>query len=168
MAHPPTSRMLVVVRAVDDDVVSRLFNVYAESMSDLSCDFSSEEEMRSSYREFLEGFVSEDGHLVLVEEDVGVWKSGLRAVSCDDGRWFVEAVETDPGARRQGYGRLLLLHTADHLRALGAREMTCCISESNVASRRLHESCGFLATGEDPVNPWGELEEGCLLYRLEL
>ncbi len=82
--------MLVVVRAVDDDVVSRLFDVYAESMADLSCDFSSEEEMRSSYREFLEGFVSEDGHLVLVEEDVGAWKSSLRAVSCGDGRWFVE------------------------------------------------------------------------------
>lgn len=69
------------------------------------------------------------------------------------GRWFVEAVETDPGARRQGYGRLLLLYAAEHLRSLGAREVTCCISESNAASRRPHESCGFSATGEDPVNP---------------
>lgn len=97
--------MLVVVRTVDEDVVSRLFDVYAESMSDLSRDFSSEQEMRSSYREFLEGFVSEDGHLVLVEEDDGAWKSGLRAVSYGGGRWFVEAVETDSAARRQGHGR---------------------------------------------------------------
>lgn len=160
--------MLIVVRTVDDGVVSRLFDVYAESMSDLSHDFSGEQEMRLSYREFLEGFVSEDGHLVLVEEDDGAWKSGLRAVSYGSERWFVEAVETDPGVRRQGYGWLLLTHAAEHLRALGAREVTCCISESNVASRRLHESCGFVVTGEDPLNPWGELEEGCLLYRLGL
>lgn len=160
--------MLVVVESIDDDVVERLFNVYAESMADLSCGFSNDEEMRASYRGFLEEFVSDPGHLMLVEEDGGVWRSGLRAVSCGDGCWFAEAVETDPDARRQGYGRLLLLHTAEYLRSLGAREMTCCISESNAASRRLHESCGFSATGEDPVNPWGELEEGCLLYRLEL
>ena len=160
--------MLVVVRAVDDGVIERLFDVYAESMDDLSCGFACEGEMRSSYREFLEDFVSQPGHLVLVEEDTGAWRSALRAVSCGEGRWFVEAVETDPGARRQGYGRLLLLHVADYLRTLGARKVTCCISESNVASKRLHELCGFSATGEDPVNPWGELEEGCLLYRLEL
>lgn len=31
--------------------------------------------MRSSYRKFLEGFVSEQGHLALVEENDGVWKN---------------------------------------------------------------------------------------------
>ena len=160
--------MLVVVESIDDNVTSRLFEVYAESMADLSSSFPDEREMRASYREFLEGFISQPGQLVLVEEDAGTWKSGLRMVSCCGGCWFVEAVETDPGARRKGYGRLLLLHAADHLRTLGAREVTCCISESNAASRRLHESCGFVATGEDPINPWGELEEGCLLYILEL
>jgi GNAT superfamily N-acetyltransferase len=35
-------------------------------------------------------------------------------------------VETDPGARRQGYGRLLLLHATEHLRSLGAHDVTCC------------------------------------------
>jgi len=50
--------------------------------------------------------------------------------------------------------------------SLGAREMTCCIHVSNAASRLLHESRGFRATDEDPVNPWGELEEGCMVYRL--
>lgn len=160
--------MLVVVGTVDDDVVSRLFDVYAESMADLSTSFSSKRDMHASYREFLEGFVSDPGHLVLVEEDGGVWKSGLRAVSFGDGRWFVEAVETDPDARRQGYGRLLLIHASEHLRSLGAQEITCCIYESNVASRRLHAGCGFSATSESPVNPWGELEEGCLLYRLTI
>ena len=162
------SGVLVVVRTVNDNVVARLFDVYAESMGDLSCDFSSEEEMRASYCEFLEGFIADPAHLVLVEEDDGVWKSGLRAVSCGDECWFVEAVETDPGVRRQGYGKLLLLHAIEYLRSLGVHAISCCISESNNASRRLHELCGFSATGEDPINPWGELEEGCVLYRVEL
>ena len=39
----------------------------------------------------------------------------------------VEAVETDPGDRCQGYGRLLLLHTTEHLRSLGAHDVTCVI-----------------------------------------
>ncbi len=111
--------MLVAVRAVDDGVIERLFGVYAESMGDLLSDFSNEGEMRSSYSEFLEGFVSDPGHLVLVEEDDGTWKSALRAILCCGGNWFVEAVETDPGTRRQGYGRLLLQHVTEHLRSLG-------------------------------------------------
>lgn len=56
-------------------MIERLFRVYAESMGDLSVEFSSEGEMRSSYRKFLEGFVSEQGHLALVEENDGVWKN---------------------------------------------------------------------------------------------
>ena len=109
---------------------------------DLAAGFSSEGEMRSSYREFLEGFVSDRGHLVLVEEDGGVWKSALSAVSCGAGRWFVEAVETDSCARRRGYGRHLLLHATEHLRSLGARDVTCVIYRDNEVPRRLHESCG--------------------------
>ena len=58
-------------------------------MGDLSVNFSNEREMRSSYREFLEGFVSDPGCLVLVEEDDGVWKSALRADSCGGGCWFI-------------------------------------------------------------------------------
>ena len=161
-------KVLIVVRTVDDSVVERLFGVYAESMGDLSVNFSNEREMRSLYREFLEGFVSDPGHLVLVEEDDGVWKSALRAVSCDGDCWFIEAVETDPSARRRGNGRLLLSHATEYLRSLGAREVTCVIYKGNEASRRLHESCGFKATDEDPVDPWGDRDECGVLYRSRL
>lgn len=160
--------MLIVVRTVDDGVVERLFGVYAESMGDLSVNFSNEREMRSSYRDYLEDFVSDPGHLVLVEEDDGVWKSALRAVSCDGDCWFIEAVETDPSARRRGNGRLLLSHATEYLRSLGAREVTCVIYRGNEASRRLHESCGFKATDEDPVDPWGDRDECGVLYRSRL
>lgn len=77
-------------------------------------------------------------------------------------------METDPCARRQGYGRLLLLHATDHLRSLGARDVTCIIYRDNEASRRLHESCGFKATDEDPVDPWEERDEYGVLYHLAM
>lgn len=105
---------------------------------------------------------------MLVEEDGGVWRSALRAISRGGGLWFVEAVETDPGARRQGYGRLLLLHATEHLRSLGAHDVTCVIYRGNEASRRLHESCGFEATDEDPVDPWVERDGRGVLYRLAM
>lgn len=44
----------------------------------------------------------------------------------------------------------------------------CTIWHGNVAYRALHEACGFKTTADDPVSPWGELEEGCVLYRLHL
>lgn len=78
-----------------------------------------------------------------MDEKDGRKLSGFHAISRGGGLWFVETVETDPGARRQGYGRLLLLHATEHLRSLGAHDVTCVIYRGNEASRRLHESCGF-------------------------
>ena len=52
-----------------------------------------------------------------------------------------------------------------YLEGLGAREVTCTIDRGNAVSRAMHESCGFVKTDLPPVNPWGETEDGCLLYR---
>ena len=35
----------------------------------------------------------------------------------------------------------------------------------NTASQALHSQCGFVPTEEPPRNPWGELEEGTVLFR---
>lgn len=115
----------------------------------------------------LEDFVLDQGHLVLVEENDGVWRSALRAASCGRVHWFIEAVETDPraGARATAGSCCCLQRSACDL---SARGVVSRIHESNTASRRLYESCGFVPTEEPPVNPWGELEEGCILYGLTL
>lgn len=153
------------VEHIDDGVVDRLFSVYEESMADLADGFASASEMRGEYRAFLEEFVSVPGQLVLVEDRDGTWASALRAVPFGEGRWFIEAVETAPAMRNRGCGRDLLAHTIDLLRSLGATELSCIIEPENVASQRLHEGCGFVATDDAPTNPWDELEGGCILYR---
>lgn len=157
--------MLRQVKDIDERVVDQLFGVYEESMADLAGGFASPGEMRASYREYLEEFVSTPGQFVLVEERDGVWASALRAVPFGEGRWFIEAVETAPTMRKQGCGHELLAHVLAFLRDKGADELCCIIAPENTASRRLHEGCGFVATDDAPVNPWEELEEGCILYR---
>ena len=57
------------------------------------------------------------------------------------------------------------MDTLRYLEGLGAREVTCTIARDNAVSRAMHESCGFVKTDLPPVNPWGETEDGCLLYR---
>ena len=52
-----------------------------------------------------------------------------------------------------------------NLEKLGMTEVTCTISGHNMKSKRLHKKCGFIATNDSPINPWGEFEEGRVLYR---
>ena len=157
--------MLRHILRIDEPAIDQLFDVYAESMADLAASFADTGEMRTSYREFLEEFMVTPGQYVLVEELDGTWVSALRAVPFGEDRWFIEAVETVPTLRRQGFGHKLLIHAKSFLQAHGAREVCCIIAAENVASRKLHERCGFTATDEPPINPWGETEEGCILYR---
>ena len=57
------------------------------------------------------------------------------------------------------------LESLEYLEKLGMTEVTCTISEHNMKSKRLHKKCGFIATNDSPINPWGEFEEGRVLYR---
>lgn len=158
--------MLNIVTQIDGNTLRRLLSVYSESMQDLRINFSSDAEMRAAYESFLRDFVKSAKHLILVEESGGEWVSALRAIETGEGRWFLEAVETKPASRQKGFGTALLRHTIDYLRGLGMTELTCLISKKNLASQALHGKCGFVPTDEPPLNCWGELEEGTVLYRL--
>ena len=153
--------MLIHVTQIDEETVERLFAVYVESMEDLRENYPSLPEMKADYGAFLKDFVADPRHLVLVED----WVSGLRAIETEAGRWFLEAVETMPEERHKGYGKRLLRHTILELERRGMTEITCTISKHNTASQALHSQCGFVPTEEPPRNPWGELEEGTVLFR---
>ena len=157
--------MLLQIAEIDAAAVDRLFAVYAESMADLAEDFGSADEMRESYAGFLREFIRECGQLILIETDGDQWVSGLRAVEYRPGVWFIEAVETAPDRRGQGFGKRLLTHTVERLSRLGAKQIECIIHPDNTASRRLHAACGFVPTDDEPVNCWGETETGCVLWR---
>lgn len=155
--------MLHRVTQIDEAALRGLLAVYAESMQELACNFPGEAEMQRAYAEFLRDFVQKPGQRIYAELSDGDWVSALRAIETRPGHWFLEAVETRPGARRRGFGAALLRHTAA---ALDAQELTCTISKHNHASQALHAACGFVPTDAPPRNCWGETEEGTILYRL--
>ncbi|MGN1028113.1 MAG: GNAT family N-acetyltransferase [Faecousia sp.] len=160
--------MLSQVKYVDENVTDKLFQLYKESMADMADKFSSDLEMKEAYASFLKDFIEHKNQLVLVENVDGEWMSGLRAVESKPGHWFIEAVETMPDHRHNGYGRMLLLDTIEFLGNRNAKTLECIIADNNEASISLHSGCGFIRTNAAPVNCWDEYEDGGILFRLEL
>ena len=158
--------MLKLVTSIDEIAISRLLSVYSESMNEMKIHFANDAEMCRAYESFLRDFVKNPKQLILVEVFHDEWISALRAIEAIEGHWFLEAVETKPEERKKGFGKDLLVHTIDYLKNIGMRELTCTISKNNFNSHALHGKCGFIPTNEPPLNCWGELEEGTILYRL--
>ena len=159
--------MLNLVAQVDENAVCQLMSLYSESMNEMKKHFASGAEMYEAYASFLQDFVKNPKQLILVEVSDDEWVSALRAIETMEGHWFLEAVETKPEKRKKGFGKNLLYHTIDYLKNIGMKELTCTISKNNFKSQALHRKCGFLPTNKPPVNCWGELEEGTILYRLD-
>ncbi len=160
--------MINIVTQIDENTISRLLSVYSESMDDMRINFNNDVEMCLAYASFLRDFVQNPKQLIVVETVNDDWVSALRAIETTDGHWFLEAVETKPDERKKGFGKNLLCHTIDYLKNRGMKELTCTISENNYKSQALHEKCGFVPTIDPPLNCWGELEKGTILYRLEI
>ncbi len=160
--------MLEQITHVNEQVIEGLFQIYAESMSDLEADFTDKAEMKKSYASFLKGFIEKPNQLVLIEKIDGKWVSGLRVIEEKPGKWFVEAVETAPAYRNNGYGKKLLLDTIAFLKNKNADRIECTIAKDNTASIKVHSACGFQKTNESPINCWGELEEETELYRFSV
>jgi lincosamide and streptogramin A transport system ATP-binding/permease protein len=137
-------------------------------MDDMKINFTGDAELCSAYASFLRDFVKDPKQLIVVETFNNNWVSALRAIETSEGHWFLEALETKPDERKKGFGKALLLHTIDHLKTRGMTELTCIIAKNNCKSQALHEKCGFIPTNAPPLNCWGELEEGTILYRLEI
>lgn len=157
--------MIVAVNNIDRNTIERLLALYSESMNQMLEFYSNKNEMITAYTSFCANFIKNPNHCILVEEESGCWVSGLRAILTDKEKWFIEAVETKPDQRGKGYGKALLQHTIQYLQERNMKEATCTIAAKNVISQELHKKCGFYPTNELPMNPWGEVEEGRILYR---
>lgn len=98
-------KMLERIENVNEQVIEKMFLLYAESMADMEGEFKDRDEMEASYAAFLKEFIQNPKQMVFIETDEKQWVSGLRAVESEPGKWFLEAVETMPGKRNRGYGK---------------------------------------------------------------
>jgi len=157
--------MLIEIKEINESAVCQLFDLYAESMRNMQSQFHSYDEMKQAYTQFLHDFLASPNQLILVETIDGEWVSGLRTIETSKGCWFIEAVETKPDRRERGYGKRLIQDTISYLRQKGMCQITCQIARKNVRSQLLHTSCGFVATQEPSIDPWGEADDNTILYK---
>lgn len=95
----------------------KLMDVYAESNlenTDFFCPEEPDKEaavrmVESGFLDFLKNeFFKEPEAICWVLEEDGVWVSALRTCKIPEGPYYLEALETRPDRRRQGYGVRLL------------------------------------------------------------
>lgn len=119
----------------------KLMDVYAESNlenTDFFCPEEPDKEaavrmVESGFLDFLKNeFFKEPEAVCWVLEEDGVWVSALRICRIPEGPYYLEALETRPDRRRQGYG----VRLCD------------CVGKKNAASLKAHEKCGFRIVSE--------------------
>ena len=110
----------------------KLMDVYAESNlenTDFFCPEEPDKEaavrmVESGFLDFLKNeFFKEPEAICWVLEEDGVWVSALRTCKIPEGPYYLEALETRPDRRRQGYGVRLLSEVLDGMKAEGPVRM---------------------------------------------
>ena len=153
----------------------KLMDVYAESNlenTDFFCPEEPDKEaavrmVESGFLDFLKNeFFKEPQAVCWVLEEDGVWVSALRICRIPEGPYYLEALETRPDRRRQGYGVRLLSEVLDAMKAEGPFRLCDCVGKKNAASLKAHEKCGF-RQGYDYLHREADDRDFGLEYRYE-
>lgn len=116
----------------------KLMDVYAESNlenTDFFCPEEPDKEaavrmVESGFLDFLKKeFFKEPEAICWVLEEDGVWVSALRTCKIPEGPYYLEALETRPDRRRQGYGVRLLSEVLDAMKAEGPFRLCDCVGK---------------------------------------
>lgn len=94
------------------------------------------------YQYLVQCFFTVEGAVYALWEQDGVYASALRLEPYQDGL-LLEALETAPDKRRQGYACQLLRAVQAWLSQHGAIKVYSHVNRKNTASQRSHQSCGF-------------------------
>ncbi len=157
--EPETGREKMLLKITDGQALDerKLMDVYAESNlenTDFFCPEEPDKEaavrmVESGFLDFLKNeFFKEPEAVFWVLEADGVWVSALRICRIPEGPYYLEALETRPDRRRQGYGLRLLSEVLDAMKAEGPFRLCDCVGKKNAASLKAHEKCGFRIVSE--------------------
>lgn len=149
--------MLHVITAYADLDGPRLMEVYAESnrentdyfFPDMTDKALAVKKVEEGFLQFLrDEFFAGPGPVYYVLEEAGEWVSALRLNEVQPGLYYLEALETRPGYRRQGCAARLLHRVIEHLKEKGPFRLCDCVSKGNEPSVRTHLACGFRIVSE--------------------
>ena len=149
--------MLHIITSYADLDGPRLMTVYAESnyentdcfFPDMTDKALAVKKVEEGFLQFLrEEFFAGPGPAYYVLEEAGEWVSALRMNELQPGFYYLEALETRPGYRRQGCAVRLLQAVMAHLKDRGPFRLCDCVSKRNEPSIRTHLACGFRVVSE--------------------
>ena len=153
--------MLLTLTRFSDLDGRKLMDLYAEgNLENADYFYPSMTDKAEALRLVEEGFLSylrdeffgPAGSTYRIWEENGVWVSALRLTRVEDGLYYLEALETHPAFRRQGYASRLLQGVLDALKAEGPFRLCDCVSKRNEASLRTHLKCGFRIAAEEGID----------------
>ena len=149
--------MLIKITNFKDINKRKLMDAYKESnFENTDYFFPDEKDKEKAVIKVEEGFLDflknnffkkeEATYYVLEENDI--WVSALRVCKVKD-LYYLEALETHPDYRKQGYGYKLLSSVIEDLKKNGSFRLCDCINKKNIPSIRTHEKCGFKIVAQE-------------------
>ncbi len=139
--------MLYIAKSLPELSFSRLMEIYIEGNEENGAELypklSPNEQLLRAEQDFFQylrqGFFAQSGAAYYVWQEQGRYVSALRMEPYRDGL-LLEALETHPDYRRQGYAKKLILAV---LEMLQGEKIYSHIGHKNTPSLAVHKSCGF-------------------------
>ena len=134
--------MLLIMKRLEELDFSALMDVYIEGNREKAEEYG-DGGLLQAEREFFdylrEDFFRQKDAFYAVWQVAGQYVSALRLEPYGDG-WLLEALETAPNHRKQGYAKALMAEVLD---MMGEIVVYSHVSKRNEASLRTHYACGF-------------------------
>jgi len=127
--------MLKVIKSISELDLEQLLSVYSGSNQNLKAEISFLSYLREDF------FQQKDAYYCFWVAD-NIYKSALRLEPYRDGL-LLQALETEPTARKMGYGCLLLKSVLEYITETKYKCIYSHVDKHNIASLKLHRKCGF-------------------------
>lgn len=142
--------MLTIIKSMRELSFGKLMEVYTEGNQENAADLypglpEGQRLLRAEqdFWQYLnEVFFRTPGGVYCVWQEGGVYVSALRLEPYHDGL-LLEALETAPGHRKQGYAAMLIRAVQEWLAGQGRVKVYSHIGHRNAASIAVHQKCGF-------------------------
>lgn len=147
---------LLVFDCFDNVDVGGFLGIYRESSAENAArwypDMSAEDALakyEAGYINYMQNEFFVSGRKLFVLSNGSNYFCALRLSSLPSGKYYLEALETNPDFRRQGFAKELILQAEEHLEGLnGCFTIISHVAKNNVASLNTHFAAGFTVTAD--------------------
>ena len=106
-------------------------------------------EYEKGYLDFMRNSFFNEGGTLLILSEGRRYVSALRLIEEAEGKYYLEALETNPDFRKKGYAKELLLQLQKYLKEKSGRyTLTSHVEKTNTASLNTHFAAGFEITAD--------------------